>query len=619
MPEPTIRPRFVPLEDRTAPSAAIVLENNTLVPIDTAFPTLPRTTVPVTGLGTGESLVGIDYRPQNGHLYGLSYDHNRNVRLYDVNDQTGAATPLTASPVGFSLNFPANGQPHLGTSFGFDFDPTTDQARVVTNAGFNFRIDPNTGQLVDGDPATPGVQPDPNLNGGATRADATAFTNNTPGATVTTQYTLDSASDQLYIQNPSTAGTLTAGLPVTLNGSPLAFTAPAGFDIPQGIAVATAGAPATGNGLAVLTVGGKTGLYGLSLADGKAALIDLIGTGATPAQGFALAPAGTKPTLVPVDLFAVGSGPGVPAQVRVYNPDGQVRFTLTPYESTFTGGVQVATGDVNGDGVDDIITGTGPGGGPVVEVFDGATGQMIRSFTPYESTFRGGVQVAAGDVNGDGIADIVTGTGVGGGPRIQVFDGKTQAQLADFFAYESTFRGGVQVAVRPAGTLNAGTAATGGLGSAFAVPAAIVTGTGVGGGPRIQMFDARTLAPLANFFAFEPSFRGGVQVAAGDVNGDGAADIIAGTGPGGGPRVVGFDGSPNGSLGRVADFFAFDQSFRGGVQVATVDRDGNGTSDIVAGTGPGIANRVQVYAANGTVVEDLQPFDATFTGGVFVG
>src|SRR5205814_1813081 len=102
---------------------------------------------------------------------------------------------------------------------------------------------------------------------------------------------------------------------------------------------------------------------------------------------------------------------------------GTIKFDFFAYDPNFHGGVQVATGDVNGDGVDDVITGAGPGGGPHVKVFDGATGAVLRSFFAYDDAFRGGVFVAAGDVNKDGFADVVTGAGAGGGPHVRVFSG----------------------------------------------------------------------------------------------------------------------------------------------------------------------------------------------------
>ncbi len=103
-------------------------------------------------------------------------------------------------------------------------------------------------------------------------------------------------------------------------------------------------------------------------------------------------------------------------------------FSFFAYAPTFAGGVRVASGDVNGDGVPDIITGAGPGGGPHVRVFDGApavAGSLVEllSFFAYHSSFTGGVFVGAADLNGDGKADIITGAGSGGGPHVRVFDG----------------------------------------------------------------------------------------------------------------------------------------------------------------------------------------------------
>src|SRR5262245_15940974 len=121
--------------------------------------------------------------------------------------------------------------------------------------------------------------------------------------------------------------------------------------------------------------------------------------------------------IVPATHFrAVAQDIGGTSLVKVYNEDGNLARTIAPYGSNFTGGARVATGDVTGDGIDDIVIATGPGGGPELKVYDGATGNVVRDFFAYEPSFRGGVNVAAGDVNSDGKADIVTGTGTGGGP-----------------------------------------------------------------------------------------------------------------------------------------------------------------------------------------------------------
>jgi hypothetical protein len=101
---------------------------------------------------------------------------------------------------------------------------------------------------------------------------------------------------------------------------------------------------------------------------------------------------------------------------------------------------------VDGDGHDDVITGAGAGGGPHVKIFSGATGQETKGFFAYHPNFGGGVRVGAGDLDGDGRADIVTGPGSGGGPHVLGWDGDTLSHLASFFAFNPAFSGGVFVA-----------------------------------------------------------------------------------------------------------------------------------------------------------------------------
>src|SRR5262245_65375855 len=124
-----------------------------------------------------------------------------------------------------------------------------------------------------------------------------------------------------------------------------------------------------------------------------------------------------------------GAGPGGGPHVEVFDSGaGAPVMSFYAFDPAFAGGVYVALGDVTGDGVPDLIVGAGPGGGPHVRVFDGVTGAEIRSFFAYDAAFTGGVRVAAGDVTGDGVADIVTGAGTGGGPHVRVFGGASGAE-----------------------------------------------------------------------------------------------------------------------------------------------------------------------------------------------
>jgi hypothetical protein len=323
-------------------------------------------------------------------------------------------------------------------------------------------------------------------------------------------------------------------------------------------------------------------------------------------------PSGTVLTIVGNDLVsplppppiipatAVGVDAGASPLVKVYNPDGTQRFSFVAYNPFFAGGVHVATADVNGDGFEDIITGAGPGGGPHVKVFDGQTARELQSFFAYDPKFAGGVTVAAGDVNGDGRADIITGAGPGGGPHVKVFDGATGAELASFFAYVPNFAGGVTVA---AGDVNGDRRAD------------IITGAGPGGGPHVKVFDGRTFAEVSSFYAYAANFTGGVFVVAGDVTGNGRANVITGAGPGGGPQVKVFDGQ---TAAELRSFFAFGPGYTGGVRVASESLLGDTPAAIITGTGTG-ASAVKYF--NLAPFAEFNTFSAFpgFNGGVFVG
>jgi hypothetical protein len=168
---------------------------------------------------------------------------------------------------------------------------------------------------------------------------------------------------------------------------------------------------------------------------------------------------------------------------------------------------------------------------------------------------------------------VVVGAGVRGGPRVKVFSGRDLSALRDLFAFEPSFRGGVTVAAADV---------TGdGL-------ADVVVGTGPGGAPRVRVIDGRTGAGVADFFAFDPAFRGGVFVAAADVTGDGIADVVAGPGAGGGPRVRTFDGAALAAAlaaEPVADFLAGAGADRGGARVAAKPPAGDRPGAVVVGSG----------------------------------
>jgi hypothetical protein len=301
--------------------------------------------------------------------------------------------------------------------------------------------------------------------------------------------------------------------------------------------------------------------------------------------------------------LVVGSGSGATAEVKTFEANGTVppgaASDFVAYDPSFLGGVRVAIGDVNGDGILDRITAAGPTGTPHVEVFDGGTATVLASFLAFADMTPGGLYVASGDVDNDGRADIVVGRG-SGDSQIRVFSGRTGAVIRDFDAFGPAEPDGVRVGVADVN------------GDGFAD---IIAGAGPGAPPTVQVFNGATLAVLATFDAYAGWIGDGIYVAGGDVNGDGFGDIITGAGAGGGPHVRVFDGV---TFTELASFFAFDPAFPGGVRVAAADLNGDRQAEIITGMGPGGQPSVRVFDLEAGMLGDFLAYDAAFTGGVYV-
>jgi hypothetical protein len=300
------------------------------------------------------------------------------------------------------------------------------------------------------------------------------------------------------------------------------------------------------------------------------------------------------------ERFAVGAGPGADPRVNVYDSSGQILTTFQAYSPLFNGGVRVATGDITNDGVDDIITAPGPGGGPHVLAFDGVTFGLIRSFFAYDPALAGGVNVTVGDVDNDGFGDIITAPAGGGGPHVQAFSGRTSGLIASFFAFDPSTTFGVNIS-------------SGGDFNGDGVDD-IVTGNGTGGAPAVNIFD-RSGNMLSSFFAYDPSFNGGVTVALGDLNGDKIADIATGTQIGN-PHVIVIDGKTG---QQIFTTFAYAPLFGGGVNLTMTDFDNDGTLELLTGAGIGSSGHIRRFLGNGTPFASFFAFEFSFFGGGFVG
>jgi predicted outer membrane repeat protein len=288
-----------------------------------------------------------------------------------------------------------------------------------------------------------------------------------------------------------------------------------------------------------------------------------------------------QPLATTAKLLTSTSTTSAASSLKVYDP---VTDTTTDVEDPFpgfTGKIHVASGDYNGDfngdGIGDMVVGAGQGGGPVVAIIDSQTGRVITKFFAFDPAFRGGVELACLDFNLDGVMDILVGAGPGGGPHVKIFNGKDLGLLFSFYAYANDFTGGVSLCaldVNDDGIRD------------------LVTGAGAGGAPHVKVWDGATHTLLSQWYAYDPAFRGGVDVSGGYLGSDGSVMVVTGAGAGMAPEVAVWDPLTREEISR---FLAYDSQFMGGVRVRVHDGNGDGVSELVTAAGPGGAPHVKGF------------------------
>ncbi|MFA6525071.1 MAG: VCBS repeat domain-containing M23 family metallopeptidase [Patescibacteria group bacterium] len=249
--------------------------------------------------------------------------------------------------------------------------------------------------------------------------------------------------------------------------------------------------------------------------------------------------------------LVTGAGPGGGPHLRVFSENGDVLNQFFAYAEDFKGGLDVTTGDIDGDGNDEIITIPGPGMSANVRIYT-PSGELLNEFMAYPEFAKMGGNVSAADLNSDGRAEIVTGTLAGGGPQVRVFrpDGSL---LYQFFAYAENFRGGVDVAAVAATSENR---------------SMIITGPGPGGGPQVRIFKPWGDV-LGQFFVYDKQFRGGIRVDANEyTSGLSGPEIVTAPASRGGPDFRIFD-----MHGNLRSYLtAYERWWRGGYNIA-IDND----------------------------------------------
>ena len=271
----------------------------------------------------------------------------------------------------------------------------------------------------------------------------------------------------------------------------------------------------------------------------------------------------------------------------------------------FTGGLYLGTGDVNKDGYTDTVVACAAGSNPTVTVVSGQNGQTLQQFFAFDPRFRGGVNVAVGDLTGDGIDDIAC-AAANGPASVTVWDGSNGALLASISAFGAGVNG-ASVAIgdfKGDGTLD------------------LAVGSGAGGGGAVTVYQPTvsttsiTLTSIASITAFA-GFNGAVKVAMGNVTGNMADELIVAAGPGGAPAVAIF--SQAGGSTPIASYYAFDPSFPGGVNISTGFFSNANLEDVVVGMGAGGTPTVALFKGiETTAYTSFLAFSEGYQGGVNV-
>lgn len=313
--------------------------------------------------------------------------------------------------------------------------------------------------------------------------------------------------------------------------------------------------------------------------------------------------------------MAYGTASGQPSLVRVVYADGST-YSWTPFGYDFSGGDTVALADVNGDGVPDIIVASGPGIPGEVLVYDGATRMLLGTYTPM-GTFSGGLTIAAGNIEGNGKTDIAVGVMGNGPPTLTVLDGSSGTLVDRFQPYPADYNGGFTVAVADVNH--------DGYADVVVAPNTNTRLVKVFSGQSISTGTANPQV-LGSLIAFGAPYTGAVSVAVGDVMGRGHVDIVVGSASSS-ARVRVFDTTQlNPSLALTVPAFAETMwSDSSGIQVALVPSTTTpGQEDLIVTNGTGTltalfsTSEISSSGWNTTLPEFFDPMAGIDNNGIYL-
>lgn len=294
-------------------------------------------------------------------------------------------------------------------------------------------------------------------------------------------------------------------------------------------------------------------------------------------------------------------------ELKVFNNKSAQTSSFFAFDQGFAGGGSVALADFNNDGKSEIIVGAGQGGGPQVRVFS-SSGKVLGEFFAFDTNHKGGVEVAIGDVDNDKKKEIVVAPMTEKEPWVVVFDVKTYSKKpwkftakSSFLAYNNGFKGGVNLAVGNV-LKHSGDE--------------IVTASGLGSSGQIRIFDVNGNDLGWQVFPFASDFKGGADVAVANVDGGKYSEIIAGILHYGEPRVKVY--RVNYKKEVLGDFLAFNSGYKEGVNVAGGNISGNNSAEVLVGANGGGGQVRAFNAYSGKAIRGVSffPYGNEFHGGV---
>lgn len=291
----------------------------------------------------------------------------------------------------------------------------------------------------------------------------------------------------------------------------------------------------------------------------------------------------------PVEAGTVNALTNRPAQLTIPTTGDVVSL----FDGKFRGGASVAVTDLGGNGDEEFIVGAGSNGGPQVEIYN-TDRKKVRAFFVFDRKTKAGVNIAAGDLDGDGKAEIVVAPHLGYKPTIEVYDGNGKLKK-QFYAFEKNYSGGVRVAVLP---------------FVNGQPGQIIAASGLGREMEIRFFDLNGKQTQTSLFPYGKKIGEGVTIAAGfsTILGEDAVVIGAPSGHKPSVRVYGLESK---KIQRY--FLAYGEKMKSGVWV------GFKNDLIVTGPNLGGGPDVRTYDLNtSTLQQQVSVFESKYRGGVRV-